>query len=437
MERLGARLQPRAPARAHELRRHARRRLARAGRDALHRARNHDPAAARLVAAPRWRGPTRCSARGARSASSSPRAASSARRAKARATTPSARRARCRRAAQSCASAARTSACATARAQCTPEPNRPATPGARAARRMKPTRTLLVVLAAARVACVAKGSYGERTEVQEFIRGLALKHGFAEQELQLPFFPRAPRRAGARGDQAAAAEKRAPGRNTAQFRSTKSASPRGSSSGGSTAARWSARRRATACRRSTSSPSSAWRLSTGATPAAGAWSTRSPRSPSTTGRAPQYFKGELEQYLLLAREQGKDAFAMRGSYAGAIGIPQFMPSSTAALRGRLRRQRRDRPAPQPGRRHRQRGELPQGARLAAQAAECCSARRSTADAWRPLADGSVDPKHAQADLRAAGVEFEAACPRACARSWSSSRRRTSRATIASACTISG
>ena len=28
------------------------------------------------------------------------------------------------------------------------------------------------------------------------------------------------------------------------------------------------------------------------------------------------------------------------------------------------------------------------------------------DAWRPLADGSVDPKHAQADLRAAGVEFE-------------------------------
>ena len=40
-----------------------------------------------------------------------------------------------------------------------------------------------------------------------------------------------------------------------------------------------------------------------------------------------YFRGELEQYLLLAREQGKDAFSVRGSYAGAIGIPQFMPGS--------------------------------------------------------------------------------------------------------------
>ena len=39
VERLGARLQPRAPARAHEPHRHARRRLARAHRDAVHRAR--------------------------------------------------------------------------------------------------------------------------------------------------------------------------------------------------------------------------------------------------------------------------------------------------------------------------------------------------------------------------------------------------------------
>jgi membrane-bound lytic murein transglycosylase B len=40
-----------------------------------------------------------------------------------------------------------------------------------------------------------------------------------------------------------------------------------------------------------------------------------------------FFKGELEQYLLLAREEGLDVFALRGSYAGAIGIPQFMPGS--------------------------------------------------------------------------------------------------------------
>jgi membrane-bound lytic murein transglycosylase B len=41
----------------------------------------------------------------------------------------------------------------------------------------------------------------------------------------------------------------------------------------------------------------------------------------------EFFRGELEQYLLFAREQGLDVFSVRGSYAGAIGIPQFMPGS--------------------------------------------------------------------------------------------------------------
>lgn len=44
-------------------------------------------------------------------------------------------------------------------------------------------------------------------------------------------------------------------------------------------------------------------------------------------RRAEFFRDELEQYLLLAREQGMDALQLRGSYAGAIGIPQFMPSS--------------------------------------------------------------------------------------------------------------
>jgi membrane-bound lytic murein transglycosylase B len=43
-------------------------------------------------------------------------------------------------------------------------------------------------------------------------------------------------------------------------------------------------------------------------------------------RAP-YFRGELENYLLFAREMELDVFALKGSYAGAIGIPQFMPTS--------------------------------------------------------------------------------------------------------------
>ena len=41
----------------------------------------------------------------------------------------------------------------------------------------------------------------------------------------------------------------------------------------------------------------------------------------------QFFRGELEQFLLLSREAGIDAAELRGSYAGAIGLPQFIPSS--------------------------------------------------------------------------------------------------------------
>lgn len=40
-----------------------------------------------------------------------------------------------------------------------------------------------------------------------------------------------------------------------------------------------------------------------------------------------YFRSELENLLLLAREQKLDVFAIRGSYAGALGMPQFMPSN--------------------------------------------------------------------------------------------------------------
>jgi membrane-bound lytic murein transglycosylase B len=43
-----------------------------------------------------------------------------------------------------------------------------------------------------------------------------------------------------------------------------------------------------------------------------------------------FFRDELESFLALCREQGVDPLAWRGSYAGAIGMPQFMPSSIAA-----------------------------------------------------------------------------------------------------------
>jgi len=44
-----------------------------------------------------------------------------------------------------------------------------------------------------------------------------------------------------------------------------------------------------------------------------------PRSP--------FFTSELKHYLILTREQGMDPMDMMGSYAGAMGYGQFMPSS--------------------------------------------------------------------------------------------------------------
>ena len=44
-----------------------------------------------------------------------------------------------------------------------------------------------------------------------------------------------------------------------------------------------------------------------------------PRSP--------FFRSQLEHFLLLAREEPIDLFAVKGSYAGAMGAPQFMPGS--------------------------------------------------------------------------------------------------------------
>jgi membrane-bound lytic murein transglycosylase B len=44
-------------------------------------------------------------------------------------------------------------------------------------------------------------------------------------------------------------------------------------------------------------------------------------------RRADFFRTELEQFLLLARENEMSPLAIKGSFAGAIGIPQFMPGS--------------------------------------------------------------------------------------------------------------
>jgi membrane-bound lytic murein transglycosylase B len=44
----------------------------------------------------------------------------------------------------------------------------------------------------------------------------------------------------------------------------------------------------------------------------------------------KFFRRELEEFLLLVREEEMDAIDATGSYAGAMGRPQFMPSSYRA-----------------------------------------------------------------------------------------------------------
>ncbi len=45
------------------------------------------------------------------------------------------------------------------------------------------------------------------------------------------------------------------------------------------------------------------------------------------GKREKFFRSELTEYLLLARENQLPTLLLKGSYAGAVGLPQFMPSS--------------------------------------------------------------------------------------------------------------
>ena len=54
-----------------------------------------------------------------------------------------------------------------------------------------------------------------------------------------------------------------------------------------------------------------------------------PEAPNQAARM-AFFRGELENTLVLARRNTVDPFTLLGSFAGAIGMPQFMPGSVLA-----------------------------------------------------------------------------------------------------------
>jgi membrane-bound lytic murein transglycosylase B len=54
-----------------------------------------------------------------------------------------------------------------------------------------------------------------------------------------------------------------------------------------------------------------------------------PASHPRAAERARYFRGELEQFLAFRQQERTSPLAPRGSYAGAWGMPQFMPSSLA------------------------------------------------------------------------------------------------------------
>jgi membrane-bound lytic murein transglycosylase B len=122
-----------------------------------------------------------------------------------------------------------------------------------------------------------------------------------------------------------------------------------------------------------------------------------------------FFRDELTSYLLLARDEGINVFATRGSYAGAFGIPQFMPGSARRYAVDfdssgsidLHRSPSDALGSVANFLHRH------GWRSGA---EVLLPARVQGEAWRPYADGSLEPKRTLAELAQAGVEVAGAPP---------------------------
>jgi peptidoglycan lytic transglycosylase B len=122
-----------------------------------------------------------------------------------------------------------------------------------------------------------------------------------------------------------------------------------------------------------------------------------------------FFRSELESYLLFARDAGIDVFALRGSYAGAIGIPQFMPSSARRYavdfdgNGNIDLRRSNADAIGSVANFLKAHGWQRGADVALEA-------RVSGEAWRKLAATGYETQHSLAALREAGVDFDSPQP---------------------------
>jgi len=122
-----------------------------------------------------------------------------------------------------------------------------------------------------------------------------------------------------------------------------------------------------------------------------------------------YFRGELEHYLVFSRDQGINPLRVKGSYAGAIGIPQFMPGSYRQFAVDFDGDGQINLATSPadaigsiGNFLKSHGWV-QGQPVAVGA-------EVTGDGWRKLAEGGTVPATRISDLQSYGVKIAAGLP---------------------------
>jgi len=185
----------------------------------------------------------------------------------------------------------------------------------------------LLVQPAARSAPPVQQPYGGRADVQEFIREMVTQHAFVERELKI-LFSRARREPAILA--AIAPPKEAKARSWLLYRARFVTDARIAEG----AEFW--RRNAAALQRAAQEhgvPEEIIVAIIGVETVygrqMGSWRVIDALSTLAFDYPPraEFFRAELEQYLLFAREQDLDVFSVKGSYAGAIGIPQFMPGS--------------------------------------------------------------------------------------------------------------
>ena len=122
-----------------------------------------------------------------------------------------------------------------------------------------------------------------------------------------------------------------------------------------------------------------------------------------------FFRSELENYLLMVRDAGWDVFAVRGSYAGAIGIPQFMPSSARRYavdfdgNGKIDLQK-SRPDAI--------GSVANFLKVHGwqRDADVVVEARVEGEAWRGFTHPRFEPRHSLSELRQAGIDFDSPQP---------------------------